>query len=550
MFRKGSNVAKLLKFSFGSFLRGLVWVLVLAGAIVARADSTNATLAKFEAESGTLGTDWAVSNSTSPAYITITTGGAGSTPSSAARVATYSVSFPTPGTYELYARVRVGPGTFDDDSMFYGNGFGVKDPTLASGWIFVNGLADKGFTAATNVVTGGGTAGSGVWKWINLSQFAPGPIFTVAASNQTQTFQIGARENGLDLDAFAFGTTGYNFTVGNLDAGADGAPPTNSTCTVNWTNVFQRIDGFGASSAWRSTWNSTVADRYFSTNTGLGLSLLRTRIAPGGTTVESSIMRLARDRGARVWSAPWTPTTNFKTTNANGVFSLSGGSFVGNTANYQAYANQLAGYVVNMKNTYGVSLYALSVQNEPDFVTTNYESCGWSAQQIHDFVPYLSAALTASNVGATKILIPESESWGSGPGLYNTTMTDTNTAPLVGVIANHNYVSDNNNGDQSVPAALNSYGKALWETEVSTFNAYEPSMTNGIYWARRLHQFLTVAQVNAWHYWWFNAGDNSGIADSSDNLAKRGYVLGQFSRFVRPDFYRIGVITNFGTALV
>src|SRR6185436_9512714 len=87
---------------------------------------------------------------------------------------------------------------------------------------------------------------------------------------------------------------------------------TNGICTIIWTNVKQRIDGFGASSAWRSTWNSTAANVYFSTNTGIGLSLLRTRIAPGATSVEYNIMQLARDRGARVWSAPWTPATPFK----------------------------------------------------------------------------------------------------------------------------------------------------------------------------------------------------------------------------------------------
>src|SRR5262249_5828755 len=41
-----------------------------------------------------------------------------------------------------------------------------------------------------------------------------------------------------------------------------------------------------------------------------------------------------------------------------------------------------------------------------------------------------------------------------------------------------------------------------------------------------------------------------GLANSSDVLAKRGYVLGQYSRFVRPDYYRIGVVTNQGSAMV
>src|SRR6185503_10771641 len=114
---------------------------------------------------------------------------------------------------------------------------------------------------------------------------------------------------------------------------------------VNWNDTRQHIDGFGASSAWRPSMTATVADRYFSTNTGIGLSFLRTRIAPGGTTVENQSMQLARDRGARIWSAPWSPAVQFKD-NGN----VNGGNFIGNASNYQAYASQLATYVVNMKN--------------------------------------------------------------------------------------------------------------------------------------------------------------------------------------------------------
>ncbi|EEF60957.1 carbohydrate binding domain-containing protein [Pedosphaera parvula] len=315
--------------------------------------------------------------------------------------------------------------------------------------------------------------------------------------------------------------------------------------TVNWTNTFQRIDGFGASSAWRSSLTTAQEDMFFSTNTGIGLSLLRTRIAPGATTIENSIMQMAQARGARVWSSPWSPQTSFKSANADGVISVNGGPFIGNAANYQAYANQLAGYVVKMQATYGINLYALSVQNEPDTDTTNYESCVWTGQQFHDFIPYLSAALTASNVAATKIMLPESIHW-PNTSLHTPTMNDAAVAPLIGIVANHNYDGPNfQTGATAPPVALNNYGKALWETEVSTGDSFDGSITNAVYWAGRIHQFITVAQVNAWHFWWLISGtggsDNQGLTDSSGNPAKRMYALGNFSRFVRPNFYRIGV---------
>ncbi|HET7624324.1 MAG TPA: choice-of-anchor tandem repeat GloVer-containing protein, partial [Verrucomicrobiae bacterium] len=114
--------------------------------------------------------------------------------------------------------------------------FGVKSPTLNSDWIFVNGLAGVGYTATNDIVNGAGTAGDQIWKWINLSQFTGNSDFTVGAGDLTQTFQIGARENGLDMDKFVFGSAGTEFTVADLDSGILHNPVIN-------TNTFPGPDG-------------------------------------------------------------------------------------------------------------------------------------------------------------------------------------------------------------------------------------------------------------------------------------------------------------------
>ncbi|HXR46720.1 MAG TPA: hypothetical protein VN784_04705 [Candidatus Limnocylindrales bacterium] len=328
------------------------------------------------------------------------------------------------------------------------------------------------------------------------------------------------------------------------------------TCTVDWTNVHQRIDGFGASSAFTGfTWTTNLADMFFSTNngvarskngtnfmfTGIGLSLLRSQIQPGGFANgnEITLMQYAQARGAMSWSTPWSPQASFK----------SNGSTVGGTilsGSYQAYANQLAGYVVTLKNTYGITnFYALSIQNEPD-ATVTYVSCYWNAQQFHDFVPYLYNALVASNVSSTRIMLPESENWTDPSNLVATAMSDS-TSNMVGIVADHNY--DGANG----PANLtkNSYGKPLWETEVSTFDANDGSISNGLYWAKRIYLFMTQAQVNAYHYWWLiNLGtDNEGLTDNNYVPDKRMYTMGQYSRFVRPNYYRVDA-SNTGNALI
>ena len=562
--------------------RSLVLPAVLASLSLALVASARADSVTVEAESGTLGADFNTGNDGGTQYITITSDSIDTIPGSAARVATYSVTFPAADTYDLFARVLVGSGNADDDSFFYGNGFGVKSPTSSADWITVNSVNVGGFTNPGDVVSGSGSSGITVWKWINLSEYtgAAGetPItFTVTAGNTNQTFQIGARENGFQIDKLVFGTSGYTFTVADLDSGSGGTnlPPGTGTCTVNWDNVHQRIDGFGASSAWNGSWTTAQADLLFSTNNnisysggtynGVGLSLLRNRIVYANntsanstpTTVETSIMQMAQARGARVWSAPWTPAAGFKSTNniydsgtatGNGI---NGGSYLGsgNNATNQAYASQLANYVLSMKNL-GINLYAISIQNEPDAKVTSYEACQWSGANIHDFVTNLYAALVAKGVGSTKIMLPESQNWTDPRNLRGPSLNDPNVLADVGIIANHNYVANNAVGDQTVPSAISSHGKALWETEVALLSGSDSSIANGVYWARRIYQYMTQAQANAFHYWWLTSSGNQGLIDTGAFPTKRLFTFGQYSRFVRPGFYRIDATSSQPSALI
>ena len=528
--RTSTSVVKLTKFSSGSFLRLLVWALVLASAIAARAQSA-ISLVKFEAESGALGSDFAVSNSTSPAYITITTDGAGNSPSNAARVATYTVTFPAADTYQLYAHVLVEPGGFSDDSMFYGNGFGIKNPTNSSDWILVNGLGGVGFNNPTNIVTGGGTLGSGVWKWINLSLFAPGPAFTVTTTNLAQTFQIAARENGLDMDAFVFGSSSYTYTVSNLNAGVDEAAPSAGVCNINWSNVLQRIDGFGGGvvflDAGLDPVTSANMDTLFKTNnsTQLGLTLLRVRIDPSTNwTTALSDAQKAVARGARVMATPWTPPAIMKTND-----NIVGGALATSQyANYASYLNYFAGY---MKSN-GVQLAAVSVQNEPDFLAT-YESCIWTSSQFLSFFRTNTAAITNAPV-----MMPESFHYDQT--LSDPALSDPVAVTNISIVAGHLYggtIAD-------YPNAHNK-GKPTWMTE---YLVNDQTINAAIATGQQIHDCLNTGNMSA-YVWWKTLGDSNGLVNASGVPQKRGFVMAQFSRFVRPGFNRIAA-TNNGSTLI
>lgn len=149
-------------------------------------------------------------------------------PYTSSRVISYTVTFPQAGTYDLYIRFRVGSNPGNDDSFYYGASFGPKVVSAPNDWIMANQLSGVGYSNNQQIVLGAGTGSA--FKWLKLSAFNGGeaPVqFVVPEGELTQTFQIGSRENGLDIDKFAFGVPGVYYTVANLNAGQAGSttPP-------------------------------------------------------------------------------------------------------------------------------------------------------------------------------------------------------------------------------------------------------------------------------------------------------------------------------------
>ncbi|MGC3959968.1 MAG: carbohydrate-binding protein [Verrucomicrobiota bacterium] len=534
----------------------------------------------FEAESGALGADWAVSNSVSPALtnITIIGTGAGGNPGSAARVATYTAKFPAAGTYELYARLRTGAGTFNDDSMFYGNGFGVKSATTDNDWMLVNGLAAGGFTAAGDAVAGNGSAGSQVWKWVNLSQFLPSgsgtetPItFTVPAGNLTQTFQIGAREDGLDFDKFAFAPVGYAFTVAALDADGPGTAPT-PTVTISLTNLYQIIEGFGGAIAFYNGW--VTAHPYkdeILTNAFAGLNLSMLRLgnwfryqgvtnfdpdAPGFVAKANQVL----GRPVQVFMSSWAPPAFLKSNGQvgnGGTLLYTNGGFA-----YNAFAQYWYDSLVAYRNI-GVSPNWISIQNEPDW-EASYDSCifrptegmyngtNWAGYSNALSATFLKVATLPS---PPKFLGPEPVGIGySVPQNYAVTMN-----------TNHFYGFNYHLYHGSTDGSANGYINSLRAT-TNLFPAKPRFMTefgvsNMIESATLIHNCLTEGQVSGYNHWsliwpntdggliqiefpwnqaqWTNAPPGTPTQSKGYWLSPSYWAMKHFSYYITPGSRRI-----------
>jgi glucuronoarabinoxylan endo-1,4-beta-xylanase len=310
--------------------------------------------------------------------------------------------------------------------------------------------------------------------------------------------------------------------------------------TINPATTYQTMDGFGIADVWQSKTNSTqtLLTLLFDPVNGIGLTLLR--IGIDGTSGQPKIMGDAAfvdgpavvKNGGKVWAAPWSPPASMKDNNNIN----NGGHLL--TADYDAWASVLAAFPAYYKQQSGVDLYAVSAQNEPDF-TASYQSCVYSSTQMNAFIKVLAPKLAALNppVG---LLAAEPDTWGNlwrGDNYGNNILNDATVNPLVTVIATHDYdnASSTSTTRPAPPAGANSTHR-LWETEITYSSG--ASITAGLDIARGIYAAVTSGGVNGWLYWWTQAFMDGGSAASPP---KRVYGMGNFSKFVRPGYVRVGI---------
>jgi len=238
---------------------------------------------------------------------------------------------------------------------------------------------------------------------------------------------------------------------------------------VNFGDVRQTIDGFGASDAWADSagpaFTDAESDLYFSAQNGIGLSYLRVSIdAKGRDSAAVSIAQKAAARGARVWATPWSAPGSWKDNNDvnnGGHLCAAAGQGLCTASHYDDWATRLAG-VVSMMKSNGIDLYGLSVQNEPDW-TASYNSMLYTDQEMVDFVKTLGPRLTALSP-RPKLMVGEFANWGNIWSLANAIEADPVAAAYTDIFGAHQYFGASSfQGEHSRP---------LWQTEMSSFESF------------------------------------------------------------------------------
>jgi glucuronoarabinoxylan endo-1,4-beta-xylanase len=296
--------------------------------------------------------------------------------------------------------------------------------------------------------------------------------------------------------------------------GPSDSPP--GTATIYLDNSQQIIRGFGGQNmpGWIDDMTPAQVQLAFGTGTGqIGLSILRVRVPYDSSKFDLEVptAKLAKSLGAIIIASPWTPPAWMKSNN-----NIIGGTLP--DGSYAVYAAHLKAFADYMSSN-GASLYAISVQNEPD-ASVNYESCYWSATQLLNFVKNNAPAI------GTKNIVPESENFNHA--LSDPILNDPAAAANVSIIGGHIY----GGGVTSYPLAA-SKGKEVWMTEHLVVNTdwYGAQTTAG-----EIHDCMS-AGMNA-YVWWYIRRFYGPIDDNGD-VTKRGYAMSHYARFIRPGFYRV-----------
>jgi glucuronoarabinoxylan endo-1,4-beta-xylanase len=298
---------------------------------------------------------------------------------------------------------------------------------------------------------------------------------------------------------------------------------------INFNTTYQTIRGFGTSTAWQPVLDSTQANNLFGTGTGqVGFTILRSRIDPSSTTggsnwaTERSNAQQAQSINSQVivFATPWTPPAVWK---SNG--SVDDGTL--NTSDYDNFANYLNAFIAYEKAG-GVNLYAISVQNEPDFLP-DYESCGYSGAQMDAWIAQEGGKIN------TKLIMPESDSFNLDES--DPTLNDANAVGHVSIVAGHTY-----GVAPFYYTNAKNKGKDVWMTETTytpaAGSSAEPTISDAIAAAELYHQSMAVAQYNAYVYWW------TPLLLNGNSPNYYAYALGQYSKFVRPGYVMTGANNN------
>ncbi|SHN59698.1 glucuronoarabinoxylan endo-1,4-beta-xylanase [Paenibacillus sp. ov031] len=308
-----------------------------------------------------------------------------------------------------------------------------------------------------------------------------------------------------------------------------------SDVTVNLSSQKQLIKGFGGINhpAWIGDLTPSQRDTAFGNGQNqLGFSILRVYIDDNKNNwyKELPTAKRAIEQGAIVFASPWNPPSDMvETFNRNGDTTAKRLKY----DKYAAYSQHLNEFVSYMKSN-GVNLYAISVQNEPDYA---HDWTWWTPQEMLRFMKDYAGSITGA-----KVMAPESFSYLKE--MSDPILNDPQALANMDILGAHTYGTQFNNFPYPLFKQKGA-GKELWMSEVYYPNSNANSADN---WPEALdvsyhiHNAMVEADFQAYVWWYIRR--QYGPMKEDGTISKRGYNMAHFSKFVRPGFVRVEATKN------
>ncbi|KKY38755.1 putative glycoside hydrolase family 30 protein [Diaporthe ampelina] len=357
--------------------------------------------------------------------------------------------------------------------------------------------------------------------------------------------------------------------------------------TVNLSQTYQQIDGFGFSQAFgrakefQDLGDTAVRrqglDFLFNTTTGAGFSIIRNRIGSGGSgdsilptspgspsgtpayswdNDDSGQVWLSQEAVsygvktiyADAWSAPGFMKTNGDQSN--------GGYLCGTTGHTcssgdwrQAYANFLVKYVQYYKDA-GIPVMHLGFLNEPDY-TVSYSSMLINVNnpvEVTSFLPTLFSTLQSAGLDTqVKVACCDTIGWANAKTVTGR-LISAGMEKYLGLLTSHMYTGDPNSAitGTKLPAWMTE-GADLQSRWCTTWYS-NGGLCEGLTWANKVATGILNANLSGYIYWQgleVNQGQASSylvaVLDGANAIPSgRLWALAMWSRFIRPGAVRVG----------
>jgi glucuronoarabinoxylan endo-1,4-beta-xylanase len=288
--------------------------------------------------------------------------------------------------------------------------------------------------------------------------------------------------------------------------------------TIEMDSTRQLIRGFGGIhiNAWQGTQlNADLQEKAFDNDPGeIGLSILRLQISPDSNHFgnELDIAQYAVSKGAIVFGSPWDAPPDMLDPEAEQDKVL--------YERYGDYADHLNRFNQYMADN-GVPIYAVSVQNEPDIS----DWTRWTEEEMATFL-----AENGQDI-ETRVIAPESFQFNRD--YTDFILNDSAARANVDIVGGHIY----GGGLADYPLARE-LGKEVWMTEHLTgsesqeINTWELALALGT-------EINLCMKANFNVYVWWYIRRFYGLITDDGNISKKGYVMSQFSKFIRPGAIRV-----------